>query len=1489
MPPDFPGAIWRPSPNKEPRPSNAKVDTVVLHATGGALEPSLNWLLNPRSQVSAHYLIAKDGRIFQLVNERERAWHAGESRMPPPDNRWNVNDFSVGIELENADDGRDPYPSAQIETLVRLLKHLIKRYNVPRRNVVTHAQIAVPKGRKVDPRGLDVKSLLDRVYAELERETKRVGTLVVNRPLVGLHARNDATFTETDYRVIAEARIEGLKMLSITRPEVYRRCRQINPKMEFIVRLYKHMPVDPRAVKPPRPNFGPVSPQAFADEFRDIINRLYETFGVVKFEVHNEPNHLTGLEGWGQEEPFAREFNEWYKRVFAILKERHPFALFGFPGLAIPHKDLEWLDWCREAIEMSDWLGCHVYWQTPPQAPETYKSDTWGLRFKHYHAKYPNKLIEITEYGNSNGQSGLPLPAEEQARQYVWWLNHIQQYPYIGSAHAFIATSPDQQWINDRFTWADDRAGRLFPVVQAVGQQVRRPPLPPEWGVVWQGFGLPESVTAGEALTVSGTVTNAGRRPWRQNGPSRVILIQRWLTADGQRRLGDPLYILLPHDVPPSGEARLNLRVTVPSQPGDYLLRFDMYDVNGNRYLTAYGAPFLVYRVKVQPRAPKRPLLRAEWGDFQVPERVEAGSRVPITVTVKNTGSATWRAGGEPLKGVVHLGYHWLASDGRAIEGATRGVLPHDVAPGQTVTLRDVEIVAPEAAGTYTLRLDMVSELVAWFHQVGGRPLLVEVAVEPARPALALEWVSVDLPTRMTAGETVTGRVTVRNTGRETWVAQRPDGRGIVRLGYHWRTPDGRPTSGWADLRTPLPRDVAPGEEVTFDPVRVAAPAAPGRYRLDLDLVKEGVAWFGTPPEVPGSFLVEVEPAKPEVPEVRYGVEYVAHTVPATVQAGQPYTVALTLRNTGTFPWEPDGEAPVHLAHHWMAPDGHVAGWWDAFRVRLPRAVAPGETVRVEGIALRAPEKPGAYTLRWDLVQEGVAWFSAKGAPALEVPVTVVARPEWAVAWLAHETPDTLTAGVTVRVGLHVRNTGTKGWPKSGRRPVRVGYHWYDAQGRPVDVDEVRTELPHPVKVGDEVRLMAALAVPAKPGEYRLEWDLVRGEDEWFKDLGSVPLGVAVRVEPPAERPWQVRASHNGEQAALAVDGNPDTFWDSLEVQAPGMWFEVDLGAERVLDGVRFLSPGRGYPVGYRIQVSRDGETWVTVAERPQNWRDAAAAFDARPVRFVRIEQTGQPAYRATWRIAEVEVSEAPAWQATASHNPEAAGLAVDRDPATAWSSQVRQEPGMWFEVDMGKERIIEAVEVRSPGRGYAVGYRLLISRDRQTWVLVDERARNWKDIEATFTPVSVRYIRVEQTGRPSYNAPWLIREIATRPAVPWRANASHNPHLAVNALDNRPDTAWTTGQPQEPGMWFMVDFRRVLTLEGLSLDHGDRPDYPRGVRVQTSYDGKEWRTVHEVPENEGRLEITFERPVTARYLAVRQTGRADRPWTIARFLVRRA
>ena len=71
-----------------------------------------------------------------------------------PDGRTGVNDFSIGIELVNLNDGLDPYPPDQLAALRGLLAQIRERH--PITNVVSHAEIARPLGRKSDPRGLDV-------------------------------------------------------------------------------------------------------------------------------------------------------------------------------------------------------------------------------------------------------------------------------------------------------------------------------------------------------------------------------------------------------------------------------------------------------------------------------------------------------------------------------------------------------------------------------------------------------------------------------------------------------------------------------------------------------------------------------------------------------------------------------------------------------------------------------------------------------------------------------------------------------------------------------------------------------------------------------------------------------------------------------------------------------------------------------------------------------------------------------------------------------------------------------------------------------------------------------------------------------------------------------------------------------------------------------------------------------------------------------------
>ena len=144
--------IQTPSPNHDER--TLPVTMLVLHYTGmesGAA--ALERLCDADAKVSAHYLVEEDGRVFQMVDEDRRAWHAGVGE-------WrgitNVNSASIGIEIVNGghdfpnEDGSLPaFPDVQINALIPLCKAILGRHAIPPVNIVGHSDIAPL--RKDDP------------------------------------------------------------------------------------------------------------------------------------------------------------------------------------------------------------------------------------------------------------------------------------------------------------------------------------------------------------------------------------------------------------------------------------------------------------------------------------------------------------------------------------------------------------------------------------------------------------------------------------------------------------------------------------------------------------------------------------------------------------------------------------------------------------------------------------------------------------------------------------------------------------------------------------------------------------------------------------------------------------------------------------------------------------------------------------------------------------------------------------------------------------------------------------------------------------------------------------------------------------------------------------------------------------------------------------------------------------------------------------------
>jgi N-acetylmuramoyl-L-alanine amidase len=137
--------LWYPSPNFGPRRDGLTPTIVVIHYTAmTSLEAALDRLCDPEAEVSAHYLIGKQGENLQLVDEAERAWHAGQGT-------WrgfaDINSRSIGIELDNT--GLHPFPEPQMQALERLLRDLIRRWAIAPGDVIGHSDMA--PGRKQGP------------------------------------------------------------------------------------------------------------------------------------------------------------------------------------------------------------------------------------------------------------------------------------------------------------------------------------------------------------------------------------------------------------------------------------------------------------------------------------------------------------------------------------------------------------------------------------------------------------------------------------------------------------------------------------------------------------------------------------------------------------------------------------------------------------------------------------------------------------------------------------------------------------------------------------------------------------------------------------------------------------------------------------------------------------------------------------------------------------------------------------------------------------------------------------------------------------------------------------------------------------------------------------------------------------------------------------------------------------------------------------------
>ena len=172
----YTGDMTAPSPNHGARNAHT-IEGIVLHATEdlGSDARSIIHMRSPRSRVSCHLFVARNGRVTRLVGDHRRAWHAGISRWR---GTTDVNSITLGIEIANRNDG-EPFTDAQYERVAQIVAHYCEQ-GLSLDDVVSHGAIA--QGRKTDPRGWDWQRFRDLVQKAMPQPRVATTTFVKASP-----------------------------------------------------------------------------------------------------------------------------------------------------------------------------------------------------------------------------------------------------------------------------------------------------------------------------------------------------------------------------------------------------------------------------------------------------------------------------------------------------------------------------------------------------------------------------------------------------------------------------------------------------------------------------------------------------------------------------------------------------------------------------------------------------------------------------------------------------------------------------------------------------------------------------------------------------------------------------------------------------------------------------------------------------------------------------------------------------------------------------------------------------------------------------------------------------------------------------------------------------------------------------------------------------------------------------------------------------------
>jgi len=614
-----------------------------------------------------------------------------------------------------------------------------------------------------------------------------------------------------------------------------------------------------------------------------------------------------------------------------------------------------------------------------------------------------------------------------------------------------------------------------------------------DWGADWISDTVPSALAAGEVRTVQVTILNDGGRVWPATGVNPVKVGYTWRSA-ATGNIFQGTRTSLPYDVQPGQTVTVNLQVTAPVYPTTYVLRLDLVKENEFSFGDKGIAPDEVTTAVILDA-------KATISAGTVPT-LASGASATVPVTITNTGRGTFPVSSSTP---VRLSYHWYDATGKAIvyEGS-RTMLPADLLAGQSVTV-NATVTAPNVGGTHSLRWDLVQEGVAWLSTKGVATANQQVVVAgPVVKSYAASYQPQVLALAATGAQTGVPMVLV-NTSNFTWPA---GGANPIRLSYHWWSLTTNKTILWEGPRTLLPADVPPGGSVSVSGT-VQFPATAGPYLLRWDMVEEGVSWFSGRGVPTGDQFVRVEVPPPPGAFV-YGSSMLPST-PATMDTGATASIPVRVQNLGATTWD----SSINLSYHWLDQSGRTVTW-EGRRTSLS-GTAPSALIDVTA-QVAAPATAGTYTLVWDIVREGYAWFSSQGVQMPRATVTVAtaaatpppaAGGSYGASYAPQVQSVSAAPGATVTVPVMLVNSGSFSWTPG---TINVAYHLANsASGATVVWDGVRTALAAPVAANALANVQVAVLAPKTPGTYTIRLDLVHEGVAWFSDKG-VPMGSVTLV-----------------------------------------------------------------------------------------------------------------------------------------------------------------------------------------------------------------------------------------------------------------------------------------------------------------------------------------------------------------------------------------